>query len=160
MYKVTIENLILKKGWDKFIPNFYDPYAAFFVVLQFGKEQSKELFTIKGANQRTNYVIKLGPDNTRFIKGESFEIDLKNKNQLWIQFFLVEDKLSSSSVSLESLEQQLAANTSIKKKNNLKEIGVIGFNLPLKLLIPKDEIIFKNKLLELTFYLTLKNERL
>jgi hypothetical protein len=159
MYKVTIENLILKKGWDKVITNFYDPYVAFFVVMQFGTEQSKALIRTNVFDKVLHYKIKLGSDNTRFLKGESFDIDLGNSNQLWFQLALVENK-SPTSISLEVLDNKLDINTQIEENNNLEPIEVIGFNLPINLLVPKDKIVFKNKLLELTFSFTLKNERL
>lgn len=152
MYKVTIENLILKKGWEKFIMNFYDPSATFFVILQFGTEEGSNSSPRKVRHHLANYLLKLGANNTRFLKRKSFEWLPNNKHQFWFQLLFIENK-SSKPFVLESIQQALDIEKQIEKNNDLNQIGRLEFNLPVDLSVPNDNIVFKNKRLELTLFL-------
>lgn len=79
-YQIILKELELRKGYEQFFFRFYDPLASFYLIVLVWDKKTKELKVYPAKiNDWTNYLIKLGIQNTRFIK--DLEIIIPSESQ-------------------------------------------------------------------------------
>lgn len=95
MHKITINELILKKGYDKHIQDFYNTEYRFFLALLYIQAPTPNLqiarVDVASNLDRSDYVAHLAEGNTRVCQDKGFQLDLDINTPVLISLLLIKD---------------------------------------------------------------------
>ncbi|WMX17564.1 hypothetical protein [Aureispira sp. CCB-E] len=152
MYKLEIEQLILKKDCNAFIKHFFDISMEFFLLLLVHQETFELAYLEKGSTLN-DYVITLDSNNTRVLHNKNFEFK-SNKDPLEFSLILLGNyrRLAMNRIKIKKLIHTNAfINTRDRSTTLFHQLFTVV--LPVTILRQENTIKFDNPTMSINFSL-------
>lgn len=152
MYKLEIEQLILKKDCNAFIKRFFDISMDFFLLLLIHQETFELAYPEKGSTLN-DYVISLNSNNTRVLYNKNFEFK-SNKDPLEFSLILL-GNYSPLTMNRTKIKKLIRANAFINTRDKNKGLihQLLTVSLPVTILTKENTIKFDNPTMSIHFSL-------
>ncbi len=159
-YQLKVLKLVLKKGSEQLVDDFYNYQAVFLFLPSFHTDQNRAVALPKFQETQSwqHSEMRMGAEDTRQLQPISFDIDLPPFEQLTLRLNLVQhlkDSFDQWGALQKHLSVQKGTHSSTENLNSVQLIEVV---FPAVLLGEPTTIQVQNKWLELEFKLTKQSE--